>query len=48
MNDLWFGYQCSPGPSMGFGIPCGGGIVERDQTLFLWIFRDNCKTVGDY
>jgi hypothetical protein len=31
MNDSWFGCQCSPGPSMGFGIPCGGGIVERDQ-----------------
>jgi hypothetical protein len=22
---------CAPGPSMGFGIPCGGGILERDQ-----------------
>jgi hypothetical protein len=31
MIDSWFGCQCSPGPSMGFGIPCGGGILERNQ-----------------
>lgn len=33
----WIGIKCRPGPSIGFGIPCGGGMAGWYQFLGLCV-----------